>query len=71
MKFCERCEKSPAIPKQRFCKDCRRAVLSEAYEAGKVLPINVGKSFSDERGRSGLRSTQTLGGTPLSEEDEP
>ena len=39
MKQCERCGVEPAKKGERFCKECRKQVLSELKEARYLAPI--------------------------------
>ena len=36
--ICQRCEAATALPKERFCKPCRKLVLAELKDAGFLAP---------------------------------
>ena len=38
-KPCERCGRRPALPGQRYCRDCRRTVLEEMKASGYLQEI--------------------------------
>ena len=61
MKACERCEIRERINKERYCKRCKRQVVSEAYEAGKVRDWH--SKVCTEAGCRKCRSTRSLSGT--------
>jgi predicted amidophosphoribosyltransferase len=49
MKLCCRCD-SPALPKIKYCKDCKAELLSELNEAGYFTPRVYGhKNRTDEQ----------------------
>jgi hypothetical protein len=68
MKLCQRCGEAESLRKERYCKDCRKAVLDELKQTGYLQDVQ-GTSpkchsvFNEERGRQGLRSTDLLGGS--------
>lgn len=46
VKMCERCDCGPAIPRERYCKDCRKIVLKELEDAGHLTPyVGTGHGF--------------------------
>lgn len=67
--YCERCGDVPPLPKGRYCNNCKLQVIKDARNAGKIRDIPKG-IFSDERGRTGQRSSQVLGGAPRPSSDE-
>jgi hypothetical protein len=38
-KQCERCDAAPRLKKQRYCKDCKAAVLKELQDVGYLKPV--------------------------------
>jgi hypothetical protein len=38
MRTCQRCGDTPARPHERYCTECRRAVLAELKAAGYLTP---------------------------------
>ena len=45
---CESCDQPKFKPNERFCKACRKAVLSRLYSSGCVRPIPYTRRRSDE-----------------------
>jgi predicted amidophosphoribosyltransferase len=50
MKLCERCD-NPAIKGERFCKECKKQVLSELKSAGYLqnVPLKLGNIHTSGR----------------------
>jgi hypothetical protein len=54
---CERCKQEPRVRGERFCKECRKAVLAEMKEAGYFMPA-PSKPRSEEKGRKAIRPSE-------------
>lgn len=46
--MCERCKKDVALPRERYCKACRKAVLAELRENGYLTPRPYQQSFRSQ-----------------------
>lgn len=60
-KACQRCSDGFAISGEKYCKGCKKAVLSELKASGYLSDEKPPSTFSDERGRK-ARSSEVLGG---------
>jgi predicted amidophosphoribosyltransferase len=60
-KACKRCSDADAISTEKYCKGCKKAVLSELKSSGYLSDEKPPKTFSDERGRNAMNS-KVLGG---------
>jgi hypothetical protein len=71
---CERCGQNERVPDERYCAQCRKAVLHELTEAGYFTPPPA-KRRSEEKGRRPIRSSEWFSHQPeeddYGEESEP
>ena len=49
MRFCERCKANAPLPKERYCKSCRKVVLKELEESGAITPVVYARYRSAEQ----------------------
>lgn len=58
-RLCERCTAAPARSNERFCKDCRKAILAELKGTGYLTPrAFVGRSYRPPEKREDVRETK-------------
>ena len=60
-KACQRCLDEFAISGEKYCKGCKKSVLSELKAFGYLSDEKPQPTFSDQRGRT-ARSSELLGG---------
>lgn len=59
-KKCQMCKEANALHKERYCEECRKAVLAKMKDEGFFTPYVPGV-FNETRGRTGMRSSRELG----------
>ena len=60
---CEKCGQREAVKKEKYCKDCKKAVLAEMKEAGYLTPKAWGHAGQNRPAEAKEKTYETKHGT--------
>jgi hypothetical protein len=63
-KTCDSCKTQEAIKGEKYCKSCKKAVLTQLKQAGYLREAKEKSAVREQKDRSQL-SLRALGGTPI------